>query len=445
MANNFPSHDLDFPITELKEGDRMTFVNIVDTHGHGRRNEYRQDGITPAASVEEARMGGTDTVFLMPNTSPRIIWPDSVSQYIAEINTINLGKQYVHVNINDDQKNHEEIEASLQHQNVVGIKIYPDKVTTNFDAGSNENEVSKLTPKPWSTLRIAAELCEKYNKTLTIHSETPLRVGESDGALDFVVANVLPLGEAFPNVDIVVAHENLITSAESIIRHNKKALDKWNKANVWMEIGAKYMLLNRENHLYHPDTPYGNPLYKCQPRLRAIHNNLSLASLIARVDEPGVNIVFGNDHAPHPLYKKLGFWSKSDMEDYFLSNFGTTNFADIIEQGWWKDMKDLFTPQTFEKAAGGIADYRHTVEASLTAALQLSEDAKRYPELTITYGNLQKFLSGNAMQLYSALQGQGNGTVASFERGQYRPIEDFYNGGVYNIWKHQDLQFKKTP
>ncbi|MBP7841408.1 hypothetical protein KA037_01860 [Patescibacteria group bacterium] len=74
-----------------------------------------------------------------------------------------------------------------------------------------------------------------------------------------------------------------------------------------MEIGAKYMLLNRENHLYHPDTPYGNPLYKCQPRLRAIHNNLSLASLIARVDEPGVNIVFGNDHAPHPLYKKLGF------------------------------------------------------------------------------------------------------------------------------------------
>ncbi|MBP7061245.1 hypothetical protein KA037_01865 [Patescibacteria group bacterium] len=108
-------------------------------------------------------------------------------------------------------------------------------------------------------------------------------------------------------------------------------------------------------------------------------------------------------------------------------------------------MKDLFTPQTFEKAAGGIADYRHTVEASLTAALQLSEDAKRYPELTITYGNLQKFLSGNAMQLYSALQGQGNGTVASFERGQYRPIEDFYNGGVYNIWKHQDLQFKKTP
>ncbi|MBP7061242.1 hypothetical protein KA037_01850 [Patescibacteria group bacterium] len=59
-----------------------------------------------------------------------------------------MGKQYVHVNINDDQKNHEEIEASLQHQNVVGIKIYPDKVTTNFDAGSNENEVSKLTPKP---------------------------------------------------------------------------------------------------------------------------------------------------------------------------------------------------------------------------------------------------------------------------------------------------------
>lgn len=441
--SNIGIYPADFPISELKAGDPISFSNIIDTHWHGRRNEYAKDWINQVSSVLEAQLWWTDTVFLMPNTSPRIIGPDTVSTYVEPINNQGLGKHYVHVNMTDKKEDREEIQASLEHTNVVGIKIYPDGVTTNFDAGSNENEVSQLQVEKWSTLRVAADLCQKYKKTLTIHSETPFMVHESDGALDFVVNTVLPLAEQFPNLDIVVAHENLMTSAKSIINHNKKALLQGKKANVWMELWAKYMLLNTDNHLKQHDTPYGNPLYKCQPRLRSYHNNLSLTSLIARIGEPWVNVLFSNDHAPHPLYKKLGFDTEVDMLDFLETEFLSNNFSEIIKNEWWRIMQKRFTPEVFEKAAWWIADYRHTVEAALTAALRLAQDTKRYAWLDITYGQLEKYFSGNALQLYTALEWKGNWTTATYVREDYSPTEDFYNGKVYNIWKHEKLKFKK--
>ncbi len=442
--NSIGVYEQDFPISQIKEWDNISFENIIDTHGHGRRNEYANDWINQLTSVIEAQKWWTDTVFLMPNTNPRIIGPEEVNAYVDPLRKNGLGKHYVHVNMTDKKEDRERIEASLEHDNVVGVKIYPDGVTTNFDAGSNENEVSQLEVEKGSTLWVAAELCQKYNKPLTIHSETPFMVHEADGALDFVVNTVLPLAEAFPNLDIVVAHENLMTSAQSIIKHNKKALSEDKKANIWMELPAKYMMLNRENHLFHPDTPHGNPLYKCQPRLRSYHNNLSLTYLVSRIGEPWVNVLFSNDHAPHPLYKKLWFDTEEMMFDYLQKEFASTDFSEIIKNEWWKVMQKIFTPELFEKATMWIADYRHTVEASLTAALRLAQDTKRYPWFDITYGQLQKFFSGNALQLYKALEGKGNGTTATYTREDHSPTENFYDGKVYNIRKHENLAFKKT-
>ncbi len=73
------------------------------------------------------------------------------------------------------------------------------------------------------------------------------------------------------------------------------------------------MMLSRDKHLFAEDTPHGNPFYKCQPRLRDSHNNMALTGLLARIGEPGVNLVFGNDHAPHPIWRKLGFLSKDEF------------------------------------------------------------------------------------------------------------------------------------
>ncbi len=434
----------DFPISQVKMGDKISFWDIICTHGHRRRNEYKNDGINQITSIQEALMGWIDTTFWMPNTTPRIISPYDVDAYMEPIKINNLGQHYVHINMTDKKQDREKIDAALEKKESVGIKIYPDGVTTNFDAGSNENEVSDLRVEKWSTLRTAAGLCLKHKKPLTIHCETPFMVHEADGALDFVVNTIIPLAEAFPDLDIVVAHENLMTSAKSIIAHNKKALLNGKKANIWMELGPKYMTLNRENHLFHPDTPYGNPLYKCQPRLRSYHNNLSLTSLIARIGEPWVNVLFSNDHAPHPLYKKLWFDSKEMMMEYLHKEFQSTDFSEIIKHGWWKVMNKRFTPEVFEKAAGWIADYRHTVEAALTAALRLAQDVKRFSWLDITYGQLEKYFSGNALELYTALEGKWNGTMATYTREDYSPTEDFYDGKVYNIRKHETLNFKKT-
>lgn len=442
--NSIGIYAVDFPISELKVGDNISFKDIIDTHGHGRRDEYAKDWINQITSVKEAQLWWTDTVFFMPNTTPRIIGPDTVNDYINPLLEKELGNHYVHVNMTDKKEDWEKIEASLQHKHVAGIKIYPDGVTTNFDAKSNTNEVSQLTVEKGSTLRVAAELCMTYNKPLTIHCETPFIVHEADGALDFVVNTALPLAEAFPELDIVVAHENLTSSAKSIIKHNKKALAEGKKANVWMELGAKYMMLNRENHLYHPDTPNGNPLYKCQPRLRAEHNNLFLASLIARIGEPWVNVLFSNDHAPHPLYRKLWFDTEDMMFDYLQEEFASTNFSEIIKTQWWKSMDKRFTSEIFEKAFWWIADYRHTVEAALTWALRLAQDTKRFAWADITYGQLEKYFSGNALQLYTALEGKWNGTTATYTREDYSPTEDFYDGKVYNVRKHETLNFKKT-
>lgn len=436
MVNNFPSHEADFPISELKEWDSMTFVDITDPHTHLRGEEYQNDGITPQASLQEARKWGTDTVWGMPNTKPRIIGLDSVKDYVAKMDEAGLGKQYVHLNMTDNKNHREEIEESIAHPNVLGIKIYPAGVTTAFD----ENEVKNLEVdgKNSTTLRLAAEICYHAGKTLTIHCETPHRTAEADGAYDFVNRVVLPLATDFPELPIVVAHENIITSADLVIDHNKK-----HKTNIWLELPAKYMLLSRDKHLFNPNTPHGNPFYKCQPRLRDSHNNMDLAALISRIDEEGVNILFATDHAPHPTYKKMGFVTQESFDDRLLESFGTTNFADITKDGF-DSIKDHFTPELFAKAPGGIPDFRHSVEASLTAALQIAQDTDKYKNMNITYGQLQKFLSGNAMQVYTALQGHGNGTVASFTRWQHKPTEHFYNDKVFNVRTQENLQFKKT-
>lgn len=371
-----------FFLRELNNGETIYLPEVIDTHVHGRWEEYAQQNIGPLQTILEGQKGGIGTFCFMPNTKPGLTNMKNIEKYTKLLEEAKYGKSYMYVWLRDD--NLSQVEQALKQKNVVGIKVYPasadsgKSVTTSF-GGDDKPAVIDNRFSAWASLDKAFKLAIQYDKVISFHAETPALWHGPEAEIDYVNTVIIPYAKKYPDAKIIVAHASVFATAKAIIKTNKEF-----QTNITMELTPHHLFFSQ-------DDVNNNPKLKCFPPLRSEDDVYYLKKLLPRIWEEWLNIMFWSDHAPHPREKK-----------------------DIA----------------FEAASGGIPNSRDSIAIILSLGV----------EQNMTYDQLVQFTSGTAHKL---LKIDKLLPIISFQT-EHRLIDyDYYDGEVYNPFKGQAVRFSE--
>ena len=248
--------------------DTITLESPLDMHLHLRQGRMLER-VLPASAKHFAG------AVIMPNLLPPITSLEALKTYRDDIMALVQGdgdafEPYMTLFFRD--YNHAELQAAKDH--LIGIKLYPDGVTTNSAGG-----VRSL---------------QDYHHTLAAMADLgiPLLVhGETDGFVldrerDFL-AQYRYLAQTFPELTIVMEH---ITTREAA-----ELLDDY--ANLHATITVHHLLITLN------DVVGGllRPHLFCKPIAKRPEDRAALLALAVNAHP---KVMFGSDSAPHPRHAK---------------------------------------------------------------------------------------------------------------------------------------------
>ncbi len=294
----------------ISDLDEVVLYDPIDTHVHGRWNEYINLWIWPKSTIEEAKKWWISHALFMPNTNPALIDMDSVLSYIDIIDGY---KNWLYFWLRDD--NLEIADNALLNPSVVWIKVYPvaidwKSVTTSFEW--KKCAVMDKSVLDWSTLDRIAKILLNHNKVISFHWETPWLWHWPEAEIDYVKNVIVPLAIKYPNLKLIVAHVSLKDTAELIINTNRDY-----STNIYIELSAHHLTFNSDDIKW-------NTLLKCFPNIRHIDNVIYLRNLLKEIwKDPNIKIIFWSDHAPHPLIKK--------QQEFSMAPWWVPSIANALE------------------------------------------------------------------------------------------------------------------
>ena len=239
----------------------------LDMHIHFREGAML-DLVAPLSA--ETFAGGV----IMPNLVPPVADLERLEWYTGEVRRA-VGEHIFAPYMALFFRNYSEADLEAVRESIIGIKLYPEGVTTNSEGGVKSVSDAEQT----------MAMMQDMDIPLLVHGEVP----ESfvmDRESDF-----LPiydeLAQKFPRLKIIMEH---ITTAAAV-----KLLDRY--VNVHATVTLQHLLITLD------DVAGGllNPHLFCKPIAKRPEDRDALlhAALTAHP-----KLMFGSDSAPHPLEKK---------------------------------------------------------------------------------------------------------------------------------------------
>ncbi|MDP8266906.1 MAG: dihydroorotase family protein [Candidatus Aceula meridiana] len=246
---------------------------FIDSHVHGRDmlEDYKA---TIYQTMKEALLVGIRVLAYMPNTKPAIVTIEILDRVLGLINDaqerLNVSEmQYVYFGVTDN--NLDQCELALQREEVIGLKIYPQR--ENGD-GVTTGIIGVVSMR---TVLVAMKLAKKYDKVVSIHCSCPEKffrekLDTIGGELSYLIKIVM-VAKKVPGVKIVICHVSNILSAKYIIRAHEKF-----GINIAMELMPHYLWFDSEGTNWNPCI--GREFYHCFNSLRNSLNREFLVSLL---------------------------------------------------------------------------------------------------------------------------------------------------------------------
>ncbi|RJQ31246.1 hypothetical protein C4572_02865 [Candidatus Parcubacteria bacterium] len=268
---------------------------IIDAHCHGRDMKQKHK-TTVSQTLKEALNGNISTTVFMPNTEPPITDLNTLSLYLgligqARISLALKNKQYLYFGVTDD--NLSVCDDALKCDSVVGLKIYPKKVTT----GGNSIGISKK-----ETLKEALKLAATHGKVVAVHCDDPEVIANEGHTIKAEVAylkKVIGCLRQVPRAKTVICHVSCRDSAEMILKAQRKGL------KIGLEICPHYLWFDSDyiSRIEEMNPGLGlSDLYHCYNKIRSRNNRHYLIALL-RMNNPLIFI--GSDNAPHSKTEKF--------------------------------------------------------------------------------------------------------------------------------------------
>ena len=238
----------------------------LDMHIHFREGDMLRR-VAPLSARTFA--GGV----IMPNLVPPVDNFGRLERYAAEVRTAVAGHAFEPY-MTLFMRPYTERELASMKDRIIGVKLYPEGVTTHSDTG-----VGNLRDVEDTLARM-----EDMGIRLMVHGET------SDFVLDRERA-FLPVFEdlaaRFPRLDIVMEHITTREAAALLDRHE----------NLYATVTLQHLLITLD------DVAGGllNPHLFCKPIAKRPEDR---DALLARALEAHPKLAFGSDSAPHPVDRK---------------------------------------------------------------------------------------------------------------------------------------------
>ena len=239
----------------------------LDMHIHFREGAML-DLVAPLSA--ETFAGGV----IMPNLVPPVADLERLEWYTGEVRRA-VGEHIFTPYMALFFRNYSEVDLAAVRESIIGIKLYPEGVTTNSEGGVKSVSDAEQT----------LAMMQDMDIPLLVHGEVP----ESfvmDRESDFL-PTYDELAQKFPRLKIIMEH---ITTAAAV-----KLLDRYE--NVHATVTLQHLLITLD------DVAGGllNPHLFCKPIAKRPEDRDALlhAALTAHP-----KLMFGSDSAPHPLEKK---------------------------------------------------------------------------------------------------------------------------------------------
>ena len=239
----------------------------LDMHIHFREGAML-DLVAPLSA--ETFAGGV----IMPNLVPPVADLERLEWYTGEVRRA-VGEHIFAPYMALFFRNYSEVDLAAVRESIIGIKLYPEGVTTNSEGGVKSVSDAEQT----------MAMMQDMDIPLLVHGEVP----ESfvmDRESDFL-PTYDELAQKFPRLKIIMEH---ITTAAAV-----KLLDRYE--NVHATVTLQHLLITLD------DVAGGllNPHLFCKPIAKRPEDRDALlhAALTAHP-----KLMFGSDSAPHPLEKK---------------------------------------------------------------------------------------------------------------------------------------------
>ena len=253
--------------------DNLELPASADFHVHLRDGEM-MEAVTPTI-----RLGGIDTVFVMPNLIPPITNVEHALSYQKKLQILAPDVQflmslYLHPSITPQTI------KDAKAAGITGVKSYPAGVTTNSASGVFNYELFY----PVFAAMEAADM------VLNLHGEVPSSHSPDTTVLnaeESFLPTLLSLHRKFPSLRIVLEHCTT-SAALSAVRSCGP--------NVVGTITAHHLFLSI-------DDVVGDPLNFCKPVAKLPSDRLALLKAAFGGEE---KFFFGTDSAPHPMHAKRG-------------------------------------------------------------------------------------------------------------------------------------------
>ncbi|KAE8549989.1 hypothetical protein EYB25_008514 [Talaromyces marneffei] len=343
---------------QLKDLTSIELPPAADMHVH-LRQDAMMELCTPL--VEK---GGCDTVFVMPNLTPKIGSVSQAIEYHEKLqrlapNVKFLMSLYLHNGLTE-----EEIEKAAKSGVVYGVKFYPAGVTTNSQEGVLD--IEQLYP-------VFAAM-EKHDLVLNLHGEmisTPASaVGKQTepvvtvlNAEPLFIPQLAKLHAAFPKLRIVLEHVS-----------TKQGLDAVRACgpNVAGTITAHHLHITI-------DDAVSDVFNFCKPVAKTPEDRLALVKAV--VDGSG-KFFFGSDSAPHPIQSKKGAGATAAgcFTQPYVSQIVIEALEVATEQGWINENE--LTLEAIEGFLSGFGrKFYKLPAANSTKKIRLEKKGEKIPDI----------------------------------------------------------------
>ncbi|EEA21047.1 dihydroorotase [Talaromyces marneffei ATCC 18224] len=343
---------------QLKDLTSIELPPAADMHVH-LRQDAMMELCTPL--VEK---GGCDTVFIMPNLTPKIGSVSQAIEYHEKLqrlapNVKFLMSLYLHNGLTE-----EEIEKAAKSGVVYGVKFYPAGVTTNSQEGVLD--IEQLYP-------VFAAM-EKHDLVLNLHGEmisTPASaVGKQTepvvtvlNAEPLFIPQLAKLHAAFPKLRIVLEHVS-----------TKQGLDAVRACgpNVAGTITAHHLHITI-------DDAVSDVFNFCKPVAKTPEDRLALVKAV--VDGSG-KFFFGSDSAPHPIQSKKGAGATAAgcFTQPYVSQIVIKALEVATEQGWINENE--LTLEAIEGFLSGFGrKFYKLPAANSTKKIRLEKKGEKIPDI----------------------------------------------------------------
>ena len=256
-------------IKDIEDIETLFLPFADDFHIHLRQ------GIFCDSLVKEIKKGGINRVLVMPNLNPPISSFKQVKEYYNKLKQNEPDVEYLMTMFLSNSINIDELEISKKEANMIGLKLYPNLVTTNSKEGINDIK---------SCYHIFSKM-QELDLVLHIHGESP-NSSVLDAESDFMM-ELINIHRDFPNLRIVLEHISTEDAVNTILKCNE---------NVVATITPHHLQLTI-------DDVVNNSFNYCKPVAKNRKDREALRNIVKSGNK---KFFLGSDSAPHPNYKKLG-------------------------------------------------------------------------------------------------------------------------------------------